>query len=214
MSDSGTDPITPAASAAAAAAEASASAVMHAIKHKGERVCLANFTAYIVECSYGMRQAYPVDIWYFLASTVGVAAILNIASVIWAFWRRRSTQRSYISGDVPASKTNGICARLANCIVTGIRIVALRWRIPTIRLSILEAFLTSMYLMALLIWTFVNSEVVSLPRLSKPLIVLFVIAQQLNITDWSDRSGHIAGSQIPLIVGLSMKNNIIGCKSP
>lgn len=158
MSDSGTDTLTPAASAAAAAAEASASAVMHAIKHKGEHVCLASFTAYIVEYSHVPRQAYPVDIWYFLASTVGVAAILNIASVIWAFWRQRSTQRSYTSGDVLASQTHGICARLANSIVTGIRIVAFRWRVPAIRLSVLEAFLTSIYLMALLLWTFVNSE--------------------------------------------------------
>ncbi|KAI0092058.1 ferric reductase NAD binding domain-containing protein [Irpex rosettiformis] len=172
MSSPGDTP-DPAASAAAAAASAEASAIMHAIKHKGE-------------------HQYPIDIWYFLASTVGVAAVLNVASVIWAFWRRQEVRRGTTSGIVSGkAQTNGIFTRLAYAAVAASRIVAFRWRVPTIRLSILEALLTAIYLMALLIWLLANT-------------------QQLTITDYSDRAGHIAGSQIPLIVGLSMKNNIIG----
>ncbi|KAI0701818.1 ferric reductase NAD binding domain-containing protein [Cytidiella melzeri] len=80
---------------------------------------------------------------------------------------------------------------IPSALISATRIAAFRLRIPSINLSVLEAILTAIYLMALLIWQFSNTE-------------------DLNITYYSDRSGHIAACQIPLIVALSMKNNVIG----
>lgn len=36
-------------------------------------------------------------------------------------------------------------------------------------------------------------------------------AQNLTISSWANRAGHIAASQFPLIVGLAAKNNAIEC---
>lgn len=103
------------------------------------------------------RQDYPFDVWYFVTGIVGVAVALNIISIVWAFWRRQTLRR----GPNPrqAKSDGGISLlRLPSAIVTASRIVAFRWRIPKVNMSILETFLTCVYLMALLIWEFVNSE--------------------------------------------------------
>ncbi|KAI0347145.1 hypothetical protein BDW22DRAFT_1425211 [Trametopsis cervina] len=141
----------------------------HAIKHKGE-------------------HDYPFDLWYFIAGVVGVAVAFNVISIVWAFMRR---QHSAAPSKGPQPIGQKSLWRLPSAILSGIRIVAFRWRFPLIKLSVLEGWLTAIYLVAILIWEFANT-------------------QNLLIKDWSDRSGHIAACQISLIVGLSMKNNVIG----
>ncbi len=148
-------------SPAASAAAAEASAIMHAIKHKGEHVrSFAVASNKLLIWLMRTNQDYPKDIWYFLACTVGVAALLNIVSVVWAFWRRQAFRRERALAQSPTSinvGTHGIFHRVANAIISTSRIVAFRLRLPAVRLSVLEALLTAIYLMALLIWTFVNS---------------------------------------------------------
>ncbi|KIP02112.1 hypothetical protein PHLGIDRAFT_309956 [Phlebiopsis gigantea 11061_1 CR5-6] len=56
---------------------------------------------------------------------------------------------------------------------------------------LLEALLTALYLMAMLLWTFCNTA-------------------DLTIKAYANRAGHIAAAQTPLLVALATKNNVIG----
>ncbi|KAF7789296.1 hypothetical protein EIP86_000240 [Pleurotus ostreatoroseus] len=130
----------------------------------------------------------PKQLWWFLACTIGVAMFLNIFSILWAFKRRRDLKRP--SSPPAASSGKVSLKRLPAAALTASRILAFRWRIPAVSMTLLEVFLTSMYLMAVLIWEFVNTS-------------------NLAPTFWANRAGHIAASQFPLIVGLATKNNAI-----
>lgn len=145
---------------------ASAAAIAKAIKHKGE-------------------HEYPKDTLYFVFSFVAVGIIINAYSIVWAFWRRHRPAKA------EACTSKNVVVRLFAAGLTAIRIFAFRWRLPAINLYLLEILLSCLYLLALLLWTFCNTE-------------------DLTIKEYSDRTGHIAAAQLPVIVALSMKNNIIG----
>ncbi|KAJ3540668.1 hypothetical protein NM688_g6196 [Phlebia brevispora] len=114
---------------------------------------------------------------------------LNIFSVLWAFKRRHTLKRA---DRAAVTRSNGSVSirRLPSAVLTAARIFAFRWHVPAVNMTLLEVLLTSLYLMAVLIWEFVNT-------------------QDLVIKQWANRAGHIAASQFPLIVGLSSKNNAI-----
>lgn len=139
---------------------------------------------------------YPEQVWWFVTGIIGTATLLNLASVYWA-WRRR---RAYLRGDLrvgssaastASDKTSsdktidnettvnttvdekGATARSARtprapdkvdlrrlpaAALAASRIVAFRWRIPHVSMTVLEAFLTVMYMLGLFLWDFLNSE--------------------------------------------------------
>lgn len=160
-------------------------------------------------------QDYPIDIAYFVVAIIGLATALNILSIFWAFYRRHTMRRGPVSAKPTSSAGQISLLRLPSALLTASRIFAFRLRLPAIHMSLLETLLTCIYLMALLIWQFANSECApaSVPSDMALKILCFLPAQDLVIKDWSDRSGHIAAAQLPLIMGLSMKNNVIGCES-
>ena len=133
---------------------------------------------------------------------------LNIFSILWAFKRRRDLKRP---SSLPAASSGKVSLkRLPAAALTASRILAFRWRIPAVSMTLLEVFLTSMYLMAVLIWEFVNSAYRTIQLHTVPDFCLS--ASNLAPTFWANRAGHIAASQFPLIVGLATKNNAIECE--
>lgn len=80
---------------------------------------------------------------------------LNILSIMWAFKRRWALKRP-ASPQVPSSGKVSL-RRVPAAALTASRIVAFRWRIPAVNMTLLEIFMTAMYLMAVMIWEFVNS---------------------------------------------------------
>ncbi|PSS35471.1 hypothetical protein PHLCEN_2v1626 [Hermanssonia centrifuga] len=132
----------------------------------------------------------PKHIWYFLSCTIAVAMFINLASVAWAFHRRRVLRRG---GDRPQPHPrNGKVSlrRLPSAVVTASRIFAFRWRIPHVHMYVIEVLLTAIYLLVTLLWEFVNSN-------------------NLTIKTYANRAGFIAASQFPLIVCLATKNNAL-----
>ncbi|THG97143.1 hypothetical protein EW026_g4808 [Hermanssonia centrifuga] len=132
----------------------------------------------------------PKHIWYFLSCTIAVATFINLASVAWAFHRRRVLRRG---GERPPFRPrNGKVSlrRLPNAVLTASRIFSFRWRIPHVNMYVIEALLTAIYLLATLLWEFVNSN-------------------NLSIKTYANRAGYIAASQFPLIVCLATKNNAL-----
>ena len=105
-------------------------------------------------------QQSPKQLWYFVACTIGLAMFLNILSILWAFKRRWALKRS---SPPSVSSTGRVSLRRAPAAaLTASRILAFRWRIPAVNMTLMEVFLTSMYLMAVLIWEFVHSAYHSL----------------------------------------------------
>ena len=103
---------------------------------------------------------------YFVFAFVGAAIIINLWSVVWAFWRRHRlakgehTPPSRTKGEHAPPSSNGQVrlGRLPAAVLTASRIVAFRLRIPAVNLYLLEILLSSFYLMALMLWTFCNSK--------------------------------------------------------
>ena len=81
----------------------------------------------------------------------------NIYSVGWALLRRRQLLR----GDqpVPATrKPKGAIARYADAAGTAWTVFAYRWRIRAVNMYVLEMIMTFVYVLAMLLWTFINRK--------------------------------------------------------
>ncbi|KAI0068676.1 hypothetical protein BV25DRAFT_1910436 [Artomyces pyxidatus] len=157
-----------------AAAAASESAHLHFIKHRGE-------------------QEYPKQVWYLTLSALAVATLVNLSSIAWAFYRVHVRGRDSSTTTAPQTRRFSIW-NIPAAILTGMRIVALRWNIRlgrTYTMSLMEVFVTLIYLSALLIWEFVHTN-------------------NLDPDFWSNKAAHIAAAQLPLLPALSSKNNVIG----
>ncbi|KAI0055076.1 hypothetical protein BV25DRAFT_1776059, partial [Artomyces pyxidatus] len=62
-------------------------------------------------------------------------------------------------------------------------------------INVAELFLTAIYIVVLLTWTLVNTTDLE--------------GHKFDISYWSGRAGDIAAIQMPLIIALGMRNNII-----
>lgn len=103
---------------------------------------------------------YAEEIWWLETSIIGFATLVNLFSVYWAWRRGRALRRPGYSGS-KGSKTGDISVgdkvfvtRLPAAVLTASRIVAFRWRIPYVNMTVLELFLTIAYMAALFIWDF------------------------------------------------------------
>ncbi|KAI0082494.1 hypothetical protein K474DRAFT_1585487 [Panus rudis PR-1116 ss-1] len=105
-------------------------------------------------------------------------------------WYRRRRRFSRVSSTEHTAKVTSLAVRLLCATVSAFRIIAYRWRIPDLKMNLLEVFLTVAYIVVLFCFEFSNT-------------------QNLQVRYWANRAGHIAAVQFPLIVALSSKNNLI-----
>jgi ferric-chelate reductase len=160
-------------------------------------------------------QEYPKRVWYILTGAIALATVINILSAFWRFTRVRGGP-SVAKTWSPSVRARGpSLRRIPAAMLTASRILAFRWRIlmgTSYSMSLLEAFITLVYLAILLIHDFVHSmQILILNKPSQLIPSHTYSAQNLDPLFWSNRAGHIAASQIPLLPALSSKNNIIGC---
>ncbi len=73
---------------------------------------------------------------------------------------------------------------------------------------VIEALLTAIYLLATLLWEFVNCEYFVL-NTAHCTDTFLISANNLSIKTYANRAGYIAASQFPLIVCLATKNNAL-----
>ncbi|KAL4242501.1 Ferric/Cupric Reductase Transmembrane Component, partial [Abortiporus biennis] len=126
-------------------------------------------------------KVYPQRTWIVVCSIIAAAFLYNVLYSLWSYHRRHTSQQHKSSS----------LTRLSASILTAFRIVSFRWRLPVFGLGVFDVLLTSAYIILLFTCCFVNT-------------------QGLNPELWCKRAGAIAAAQIPLIVALSSKNNIIG----
>lgn len=160
------------------------------------------------------------EVWYILASAIGLLAFLRLARILLSnapTVGRAETGELTEKGDAeqqsnsPTGKSS--LRRLPNAIVAAFKIVAFRWSIPIgpqAAMSVAELTFILGYITVIFVREFVQS---------KPSLILlpyghslgYEIARDLSPTFWQDRAAHLASCQVPLIIALAGKNNIISC---
>lgn len=169
---------------------------LQVIKHRGE-------------------QEYPKQVWYIVLSGIAAGTLVNVVSILWTYYRvnfapKKSNDAE--AGDAPV-KHRPALRRVPAALVTLGRVVALRWRFVVASeagLSVLEAFMTAMYLVALIGHEFIHCAYSS-SCCGQPLTL--PAANNLDPQFYANRASHLAAAQIPLLPVLSAKNNVIGCEA-
>ena len=152
---------------------------------------------------------------------------LNLFSVYWAWKRRHALRRGTISSPnelqngrtVDTEKATSQPARksdwrnLPYTISTASRIVAFRKRIPYVSMTMFEVGLTTIYVLAMLLFTLLYStSVTSSSNICCRLTFVLVKAGNA-ILQIEARAAYLCTTQFPLIIALAMKNNVIQCGS-
>nr|GAT44818.1 predicted protein [Mycena chlorophos] len=123
---------------------------------------------------------YPIDLWWCFAALIGVLTLVHWTTVILrSFGVRRAP-------------------RPVRVVLHGVRAVAFRVRVPyglDSSINVAELLAACGYITAVFIWQFVNTTDAE--------------GNAFSLRYWTNRAGHIATAQFPLIVALGMKNNIL-----
>ncbi|KAH9855456.1 iron reductase [Lenzites betulinus] len=142
----------------------------------------------------GRNNAYPHQLWWFIASVVAFIAICQFAS--WVALKI-SARRPSPPSQTPATRAVS-WRRLPSALVNAYRVVAFRWTLnigPTFTLTLAELSIVCGYIIALYTWGFINTTNLA--------------GQNLNQSYWENRLGVLSASQLPLITALGTKNNAL-----
>jgi ferric-chelate reductase len=154
--------------------------------------------------------AYPNQIIYLIASFIALISLCHFSSMFYHFifrkrvyeWNRRTT----------VSLT-----RLPAAVADSFRTLAFRWTVPvgsSHELNFAEVGLTLAYMAVLYTWAFINSMLDLFPLRSPNSHSILATSLSGIIVDpeyYADRAGNIAASQLPIMVALGTKNNLISC---
>ncbi|KAF4574850.1 Ferric/Cupric Reductase Transmembrane Component [Pleurotus pulmonarius] len=140
------------------------------------------------------------ELWSILASVIGLLACLRLARVLLSSTPtigRAATGELTEKGDAeqqsnsPTGKSS--LRRVPKALVAAFKIVAFRWSIPIgpqATMSVAELTFILGYITVIFVREFVETR-------------------DLSPTFWQDRAAHLASCQVPLIIALAGKNNII-----
>ncbi|KAJ6518002.1 ferric reductase NAD binding domain-containing protein [Mycena vitilis] len=141
-----------------------------------------------------LANLYPKQVWYFMATFIGLVAACHAASLLYAYLTRR---RPPPSNDGPL-RHDVSWRRLPLATLNLFRTIIFRWSIViagSYTLNVADFLLAAMYLTVLFTWTFINSK--------------NTLGVKYDPKYWANRCAHIAGSQLPLMTAFGMKNNIM-----
>ena len=164
------------------------------------------------------------QLWFFLTAVIGFLAIINFSRRLLVILRGRqlpptpsvSPEKDSANEDYrPGATGNASLRRVPAAVASAFRIVMFR---RTISLglggdiSVTETTFIVVYIVAHLIWLFVDSE--SFCQFVENIMLTSNKreARSMNPIFFEDRAAHLATCQLPLIVALAGKNNILSCK--
>ena len=154
---------------------------------------------------------YPKQVLYFIASFIALISLSHFLSMFYHFiirnriheWNKRTT----------VSLT-----RLPVAVADSFRALAFRWTVPvgsSHELNFVELGLTLAYMAVLYTWAFVNSMLHLSPLQnanSHSILATSLTGIKVDPQYYADRAGNLAASQLPIMVALGSKNNLISCK--
>ncbi|EKM76674.1 hypothetical protein AGABI1DRAFT_78091 [Agaricus bisporus var. burnettii JB137-S8] len=148
------------------------------------------------------NDKYPLQVWYFLVCFIFLVSVINWIDIAFAYVRAKRQRRRLAQTSSTSLSLRGSIdlLRLPLALTDTFRALSFRWTIPIGRsysLNIMQVLLSATYIVILFAWSLINRKSnVKVKRVPD---------------DWADLSGRIAAIQLPLIVGLGMKNNLISC---
>ncbi|KAF8903885.1 ferric reductase NAD binding domain-containing protein [Gymnopilus junonius] len=134
--------------------------------------------------------AYPKQILYLIASFIALVSLCHIISVAF----RYATRKRVYSG----KRASASVSRLPIALVDSIQALTMRWTIhlgSSYMFNFAEVGVVIGYMGVLFSWTFVNTTTLE--------------GQKVEAHYYANRAGTIAASQLPIVIALGMKNNII-----
>ena len=169
------------------------------------------------------NRIYPHQVWWMLASFIGLVAIAQFLS--WIGSKVFSTCKARMA-DAETSGRSGKTrklqlSRLPLAVVNWWRVFAFRNSAEfgeLLSITYAEAFITIGYVVALFTWEFINSTTLApICFIYAHANVCFCLAtnlagQPLNWLYYSGRTGALAVSQFPLVTVLGTKNNLLACE--
>lgn len=168
------------------------------------------------------------ELWLLITAVIGFLFVIRILRLIVTSLFSRytlstseaaaSTEKSYPEAEAvsPGGTGKASWRRLPAALASAFRVVAFRIQVP-IGLgaaSFAELFFICAYIATMLSLTLTNCK--SLRSFSAPLCSLepSALAEKLDYWFFEDRAAHLASCQLPFIIALAGKNNIISCEQP
>ncbi|KAF8809132.1 hypothetical protein BYT27DRAFT_7232494 [Phlegmacium glaucopus] len=135
--------------------------------------------------------SYPKEVLYLIASVIALISLNHFLSIFYHFITRKRVygwkQRTAVS-----------LARVPAAVVDSFRTLAFRWTVPigsSHELNLAEVGLALGYIAAIFSWTFVNTTTIA--------------GAKVDPHYFANRAGTITASQLPIMIALGMRNNII-----
>lgn len=161
-----------------------------------------------------------VQLWTFLGCVLGFLTLINVLCTLRPYLRKRSSVAPAQRGTgadkekLASGPTPSVWSRSIAALATTYRVIAFRHFLPIgfgTHMLFSETVFICIYMASLLIWLLVDSMSVS-----RYYVVLQLtkntLARDLTVMFYEDRAAHLASCQLPLIVALAGKNNIVSCK--
>ncbi|GJJ08729.1 hypothetical protein Clacol_002948 [Clathrus columnatus] len=147
--------------------------------------------------------AYPQQLWWFIASFIGLVSLLHFTNFLVLRYQKYLLAHKNGNDDPENSQRKTTqrfsFRKLTSTVSETIAIVLYRYTIPlgySHRVNVTEIAIVVAYITSVLIWTFINCYNSDTGLKFDPLF-------------YANRAGNIATSQIPLLVLLSGKNNLL-----
>jgi len=162
------------------------------------------------------NEEYPKQVWWLVAAFLFLVGVTHYGSVARRKLFPGKNEPANVEADGRAVRHAASLRRIPLTIANAYRVVAFRttFVIGPFSLNLAEVALTVAYIVALFVWSFINSTYRGVP-LTHGLTILLATAfdgTKFERTYYINRSANIACSQLPLVTALGTKNNIVGRK--
>ncbi|KAF7373154.1 Ferric/cupric reductase transmembrane component 1 [Mycena sanguinolenta] len=140
-----------------------------------------------------LASLYPKQVWYFMATFIALVSACHAISALYAY-----ATRKHDPPQTNAPLRHAVSwTRLPLALLNLFRTLAFRCSIVagSYTLNVADFVLVAGYIAVLFTWTFINSK--------------NTLGVKYDPKYWANRCAHIAGSQLPLMTALGMKNNFI-----
>jgi ferric-chelate reductase len=154
---------------------------------------------------------YPKQIVYLIVSFIALISLCHFFSMFYHFIiRKRVHERN--------RRTAVSLTRVPAAVGDSFRTLAFRWTVPvgsSHELNFAEVGLALAYMAVLFTWSLINSTLNLFPLRSPnshSILGTSLAGIKLDPNYYADRAGNIAAAQLPILVALAAKNNLISCK--